>query len=142
MTKNIIYIFGLIILLSFSACGGGGDNPTPETLESKLNNGNFTIQSATQNGTDVKNNFLLQGFTTPADKTSNLTFYPSGGATGNWTTTSETTFNLTYSDETNEYTLQFTNVSFEGNTLTGTVNIPANAGGKGTAIEVAVEYSK
>jgi len=142
MKKNILYIFGLILFISFSACKGGGDSPSPETLESKLNNGNFTIQSATQNGTDVKSTFLLQSFTTPADKTSNLSFYPSGGATGNWATTSETDFNLSYSDGTNDYTLQFRNVSLEGNTLIGTVNIPANAGGKSTAVEVVVEYSK
>jgi len=143
MTKNILYIFGFIFLLAFSACKGGG-SPAPETLEAKLIRiQDFTLQTATVNETDSKATFLLQSFTTPSDKaTSNLGFYPSGNAVGNWSVDSESAFTITYSENGTTYALKFTDVSIENDILRGNLEIPANAGGKGAAITATVEYRK
>lgn len=141
MKKSILYIFGIVFFMTFTACGGGEDNPAPETLEAALIRiQNFTLKTATQEGTDIKATLLLQGFTTVSDKTATLTFYPSGTATGNFTVDSETAFTLTYSDGTNDYALKFSNVSIENDVLKGTLEIPAGAGGKTAAVTVSVEF--
>jgi len=144
MTKNILYIFGFIFLLAFSACKGGGDSPAPETLEAKLTRiQSFTLQTATVGSTDSKSTFLLQGFTAEStDKKSTLTLYPSSSTSGNWNVDSETAFNLTYSDGTNTYSLKFINVKVENDVLKGTLEIPSGTGGKTAAVSATVEYQK
>jgi len=144
MKNNILYIFGLILFISFSACKGGGDSPSPETLESKLSRiQSFTLQTATVGSTESKSTFLLQAFTVEStDKTSTLSLYPSSSQRGNWVVDSETAFTLTYTQDGNTYSLKFINVTIENDILKGTLEIPENAGGKTAAVNATVEYSK
>jgi len=144
MTKNILYIFGFIFLLAFSACKGGGTDPAPETLEAKLIRiQSFNLQTATVGSTDSKNTFLLQAFTTvAADKVSNLSLYPSNSQSGNWVVDSETAFTITYAEGGSTYALKFINVTLENDILKGTLEVPSGAGGKTAAVSATVEYQK
>jgi len=144
MKKINISILAFLLLLTFTACKGGGDDTPPENLEAKLTRiQSFTLQTATVGSTDSKTTFLLQGFTTVAtDKVSNLTLYPSNTVRGNWTVDSEDAFTLNYSDGTNTYALKFTNVTVENDVLKGTLEIPSGAGRKTAAVSATVEYQK
>ena len=138
MKKNRLYIFGMVFLLAFTACGGGSDTPPP-SLAASLIGSTWTLATVEEsNSSDAKTTFVLQSFTLNSDNTYAATLYPSTSQSGNWTEVSPTAYNLVV----NSANLELSNMSITDNTLTATATIAAGTAGKATAFTGTVTYTK
>lgn len=132
----IIIITGLVI--AFTACkGGGGDENGPSADISQIQGKTWSIQSVNGSTTDAQT-FILREFTVNADGTVvSAKLYPDGTAEGTWTTSNATGGVLTLSS----VGITFSATTISGNTLSGSIDIPAEFSGKTTGFTGEVVYT-
>lgn len=130
-----VIILTLSLAIGFTACGGGGGESTPGTEQ--ILGKTWTISSVNGATTEVAT-FILQTFTISADgNTVSATYYPSGAPTSASWVSSGNSGTLTL-DGTG---ITISDIVISGNTLSGTVNIPADFNGKTAGFNGSVEYT-